>query len=711
MKMNIEITKIIDSYLSGELNDSDRAKVEEKMKSNPEFKSEVEMQQYLYDAIGRFALKSRVQSAGKSYHLMRMAKIILIALIGISILLGGIYLVNNKSNEDLQPTESETFTSLDDSLAKERADFENLNVQQFQSDGKGEIFITEDGVIISLASNSFLSDGKIHNGPVKIEFQEALQPEDIMLSGLSTTSGNKSLATEGMFSLKAFDKNGKELQINPKVGVYVQLPVAEIDRDLKLFTGVKDSSGKIDWQNPKELEKLPILSDMNELDFYPPGYENKLNELKWLKSKKSRDSLYLSFGTESTFPREDVDNSFPTTKKLAEAVAPKVETLIDSTDITNLDPLTSYDQSINIPPSKVLGFWNKSFNSSLLATKQFEERMSRIHNTCDEALLNLYTSNLNRKLWEIDQMAVKLGYPEFEKFSAERIGGVNMNNTHLKNLSLAYKRNTEKLRSIAQQNSDAIERKERALDAKIGKTKSEEINADHQRKVRNYRDEYDLNMKSACEQLDIKDCKFMRNMTGNSVGTTIIGTGVYNLDKFIADVTSERKTATFRDPNTNKTATIKYSQMEYTIDNSSNYIKLYAYFIPEKLKNFERIDAVNGKINRGLNDLMDYHLVVIGYTENGFSFFETKDPKSKNGKTITLKWLSEKELKDALQNAGNYDSGNAIRKELKFWKNDQLQYKTIKRREADAVFRKLIRPVVFPCDDSMTNTNPANSFL
>jgi uncharacterized protein YfeS len=42
------------------------------------------------------------------------------------------------------------------------------------------------------------------------------------------------------------------------------------------------------------LAKIPVPIDMAKLNFYPPGYEDSLNTMKLNKSKKFRDSLYLS---------------------------------------------------------------------------------------------------------------------------------------------------------------------------------------------------------------------------------------------------------------------------------------------------------------------------------------------------------------------------------------------------------------------------------
>ena len=57
--------------------------------------------------------------------------------------------------------------------------------------------------------------------------KKRLQAHEIVKAGLNTMSGDDLLETQGMFSIHAYTPEGKKLEINPKVGVYVQVPVDE----------------------------------------------------------------------------------------------------------------------------------------------------------------------------------------------------------------------------------------------------------------------------------------------------------------------------------------------------------------------------------------------------------------------------------------------------------------------------------------------------
>ena len=80
-----------------------------------------------------------------------------------------------------------------------------------------------------------------------------------------------------------------------------------------------------------------------------------------------------------------------------ERKAPLPVELLDSAIVTNSD--------CGINPASIQTIWNKKFNQTNLATKEFEERMPWIHRTCENAILDLYIQNLDKNLYEVDQMA------------------------------------------------------------------------------------------------------------------------------------------------------------------------------------------------------------------------------------------------------------------------------------------------------------------
>lgn len=292
--MHPNITKIIDQYLSGELTPEETRSFEERLESNPELQTEVQLQKDIIEGIKRAGITAQVKKTAKQYHTFKGLKWFWLSAGVVAIATAATLLLTPKSEElaaVITPDEEATFIAQMDSVSE----FNTVLPQYFAIADSGDVVLSDEGVMISVPKKAFLKDGKPYEGNVIIQYQEALSAEDIMLAGLSTMSGKNLLETQGMVSLKGFTKDGELLEVNPEVGVYIQVPVDEHKEGMQLYNGVKDKDGLIDWQDPVPLEKIPVPVDMSELDFYPKGYEDKLDELKWLKNKKSRDSLYLSF--------------------------------------------------------------------------------------------------------------------------------------------------------------------------------------------------------------------------------------------------------------------------------------------------------------------------------------------------------------------------------------------------------------------------------
>lgn len=297
--MNPNITKIIDQYLRGELSPEEAQIFEDRLSKSPELQAELALQQQVYEGIKRSSQRVDVKKTARKYHLNRLLKWGGIGLSVLTVAAVTTYFIvsQSKSASDSRPELTEEIIAQLD----KQAQIERLKTQYFAIPKEGDVQLSAEGVLISVPEKAFLLNGKPYSGPSIVQYQEALNASDIIRSGLSTTSGDRLLETQGMFAVQGFTPDGKPLEFNPEVGVYVQQPVEELKRDMQLFNGVKQADGTIDWQNPEPLEKIPVPVDMADLNFYPKGYEDKLDALKWKKNKEQRDSLYLSmefFGSE-----------------------------------------------------------------------------------------------------------------------------------------------------------------------------------------------------------------------------------------------------------------------------------------------------------------------------------------------------------------------------------------------------------------------------
>jgi len=301
--METNWNQLIERYLNNELSAEGKSAFEVELEKNPDLQNEFELHQLTKELIQRGSLRTWVKESGKWFHLKKVLVNSGIAVIIAGVLAATVYFLairtTNSSDKTGEPQvlEQSLVEQMEQSLA-----LDNIDPEYFQFTGKSDVFLSESGVLLSLTDESFLLNGKSYKGEAIVQWQEAQSAADIVKAGLSTKSGDQLLETQGMFSLNAFTPEGKKLQLTDK-GVYVQVPVGELKKDMKLFTGVPGKNGTIDWQAPVELERLPKPKDMSKMDLFPPRYEPKLNELKWYKEKRKRDSLYLSF--EEAIPASD----------------------------------------------------------------------------------------------------------------------------------------------------------------------------------------------------------------------------------------------------------------------------------------------------------------------------------------------------------------------------------------------------------------------
>ena len=754
--MNPEITKIIDQYLQGELSETDKIAFEKKYNENEILRAEVEFQKQIYDAAKRGAIKNEVKQISKKYHFVRKLAFSSVIIAVVSALALSIWYFNEKQNSDEKVKQQ--FEKLESRLS-EKSPIENLNSEFFNWKGNNLTILSKNGVLLSITEDAFLIDGKKYKGDAIIQWQEALDAATIVKSGLSTVSGDKLLETQGMFSIQAFTPEGKKLEINPKTGIYVQIPVDEYKKDMKLFEGQKNADGIIDWQNPKPLLKIPVSVDMEKLDFYPEGYEKKLDQLKLRKDKKYRDSLYLSLEeagfsgiayeyediNADTIERRDNYSSaselfytkcstchqphkdgtgpklFEVRKKWAEGGAKEgsiIKWVQNWENTARIDPyaseLTRVRQtamrkfpelsegqiirifdfidgqtlSQGIPPSKVLGFWNPTFNNTNLATREFEKRMQAIHQTCNEKILDLYVQNLSKPISEIDQQILKMGYPEFETFAAEQLGAVNPNNPHLKNLQKFYGKAISEMRTELQNNRKILAQKQQKWDDEIFAERIKASTREFKRSSESLNEEYNYNLKNVYRQL------------GKTIGVQVYGTSnIYNIDKYVMDATVSRKTTTFVDPITKKTAIITYNNFSLEVENLEKYKQLYVYAFPHNFNSYQRLTGKNGKFEYPLNDDLRYDIAVVGISDEGFSYFQFKNINEGNKGKIKLKEISETKLNASIEQLNQSRSWKPmdIKDELDWLILENKNYKEQKLRQQQAKFRQDMKAIIFPC--------------
>jgi hypothetical protein len=765
--MNPEITRIIEQYLSGELSQEDRIQFEHRLATNEELKRELALQQSIQEAARRSFVRSEIEQVGNQYHFRNNLKWGGLGAGILLLLISGVLLL--RSNHVKDSFNLDEVKELTEEL-ENNGPIENLKSEFFAWYSNDTAFLSQEGVLVSVPKNVFLLDGKPYTDPAVIQWQEALDGTTIVKAGLSTVSDGRLLETQGMFSFTAKTTDGKQLTINPEVGVYVQVPVDEYKEGMQLFDGEKGENGIINWVKPRQLEKIPIPIDMSKLDFYPPEYEAKLNELKVRKDKKYRDSLYLSFEglqedikitnqpesplREGVFPLFEIPKRKITSEEakiiygreepvdrmmvFSEAFILRHKNQNVATDLrdfpahffitdkngrnylyqkSQLSPLlreylqsNSFEiekwdsrrtipvpqnvpQKMNvIPPSNVLSFWNAKFNNTLLATHEFELRMREIHKLCEKSILDLYVSNLDKPMFEIDQMVVDMGHAQFKKFVKECVGSVNPNNPHLSSLRTFYNNGIEALKADVKRLRNAEREKRSKWDEELKVEREKEIQRTVERNANVFNEEKNLNHRNVRKQL------------GRVVGFRVYGASpISNIDAYVMETTQLRKSAELKDPLTGKILKIQYKEFTFEVANGNEYRKVYAYVFPDKLNSYHRLEGKDGKYSFPLNDEIKYDLAIVGISTKGYSYVQRLTVKGGNLGVLVLDDISENKLDQNIRklNAKRGVKAFDVKEELRWIQKEQKNYVEQKRRTDEMTFRNELRPKVYPCDCSI----------
>lgn len=740
--MNPNITKIIDQYLSGELTGDDLKGFEERLEKYPDLKAEVALQKTIQEGSKRASQRATIKKVAKRYHLFKRLKWTGISMVVVGIIAAAVFFIMVNQDADHFEIDDETIEQLNEELQ-----IDNLKSQYFAIPKEGRVVLSENGVLVSVPSGAFLKDGKPFVGNTILQYQEAMDASSILKSGLNTMSGDRMLETQGMFTFKGYTQSGEPLDFNPKTGVYVQVPVNEQRSDMQLFDGVQLADGSIDWQSPEEFKKIPVSVSMDQLNFYPEGYEDFLNDQKWQQKKESRDSLYLSFEEFQYGEWASYRTAFP--------IVPRRKITVEERDYIYNDrrPIDSYmsmdeamilsnweegpnytefqdfrnyyetyesveisDTTIEhavseaaeaedvacfnrISPSKVLGFWNKKFNNTILATREFERRMRAIHSTCDDRVLETYTNGLSRSIGDIDRQVVAMGYDSFKGFASENVGAVNPNNPHFKNLQAFYDKGIQQLKDRNKRLQKKEKRRQQKWDQKMFKEREKEQQRKINRDSRALKEEFAYNLNNVYKQLGYTK-SFTVTSSSKSATTTPRRSmpAIKNIDAYVMEATVNRESTEITDSHGN-TATITYNDFSFNVPNSSKYQQLFTYIFPHELESFQRIEGKNGKFNYPLNDDMLYDFAVVGITSEGYEYFQKQTLKGGQLGTIQLEKLTEIDLNLSIKQLNNKRNPKPMRiqEELDWLINERKDYQEQAMRREMSIFREEIARTIFPC--------------
>ncbi len=711
MRNELEQIKKIEEYLTGRLTDLERTDFEKEIADNTDLQQQVKLQQQIMSGIERAAIKQDVQRAAKRFkRIRRFYKGGLGGLIVATIIASVFYYMSPKMayTGKVLPALNElgqtSWTTADSSIAP----------QSFLVNAaKDTVIETRGGITLSIPANCFLTaDGSAVKGDIEFVVKEALDAASIIKAGLSTKAGNNLLETGGMFFIDA-RKDDKPLKIDPKNNIYGQIPTDSVKSGMLLFKGKRMPNGTIDWVEPKPINHDLTPVDIKTLNFYPPGYLDSL--AKWgynSHDKKFTDSLYYSFAA-----------LFADQNSLLSALdAPKIVRAVDSigtiAPIKPIKPGTEIfipfaDHSIcGINPAKIKAIWDKKFDNTILATREFEQRLYWIHKAGRNEVLDEYINNLNRPMYMNDYAAScwqdNPYKDKFLAFSKEQAGSVNISTRQAKKLKEYFAIKTKAYTLAAAKTQQEIWNKQHELDNIAAGKQNQHLNDEEKRAAQNFDEEFDVNLKEAYRQLGCKPTS-TRPPAKATYAVMINSTGWSNVDRYVYESVTNRTTLTFVDQTTSKTAHIKYALVSFQIDQSEQFDKLLVYLLPDKLSSFMQIKGVHGLYSEKLDELMKYNLVCLGYKDEKAFVFRMDSVAPKAYTHIALSAVvDDKELTRLLNKTGNKTQAADLQKENEYQRFD-IQDK--KRQKANILSQELnsrIRASFFDCTLPATATFKEN---
>lgn len=385
---------------------------------------------------------------------------------------------------------------------------------------------------------------------------------------------------------------------------------------------------------------------------------------------------------------------------------------ITQTENWNID--NEYDVGegcYEIDPSRVKAIWNGEFRKTILATKEFEERLKVIFKTCNSSILNLYVKNLNKNLYQIDSLAATLLEGElrnkFLEFAERRDGGVAISDKRSQALQTYFEEKRAIYSKAVSETLQKMYEKENAQNVETFNKRNSQALEESIRASKTFNEEIEINMDDAYRQLGKKRPQAV--ISEDYVSADITQTGWNNVDRYVIESTINRSTLNYTDPQSGKKAIIKYETITVTVNKFKDYDRVVCYMIPDKLSSFQLMKNTENGFKENLNELMNYSIITIGFKDEKTFYNEIKSAKAQ-AYTIELNPIKAYDLDKKLNQCFPLNQQADIMKDINYQLFDlkeTIRTNKIKRREE---VRNRLYPVVFPCTFPAAQPTKIDSF-
>lgn len=358
-----------------------------------------------------------------------------------------------------------------------------------------------EGTTVVLPKGCFLdAKGNTYTGSFDLELAEANQLEDQLLTNLTSENEGQPQFSKNSLFWNATTPSGDPLQINPEIPIYIEMPTNGKALGMEARHGVRGENGEMNWKAPRPQVKFLTPMDLDQMDLYPEGFEAAAERGMPFRGHlvadhQLKDSLFYSLSI--TNPGH-LSEGFALTDAYEQGLSWRRDAqnpnIIRAEKVSREEynlaeehgeyhhaqdsVLPIAEKNCGIDPASIKVLRSGKFANSLIATKEFQERVKYIFKTCSQEILEVYVNGLDKELWEVDQEATNLLVggvlrDRFQEFADEKMGHLEESNPYAKQLSKLYARKLKKTRKQLQKVLDKA-KKELAIKNKIAQATAEE---------------------------------------------------------------------------------------------------------------------------------------------------------------------------------------------------------------------------------------------
>lgn len=324
-----------------------------------------------------------------------------------------------------------------------------------------------DGIRIVFPQNCLVDkSGKPVHCSAKIEIAAALDFTTMALSNLMPVSDGKQLITDGMMFWNA-TCDGTQLGVDPDNPVYIEIPTPDKLPGMQIWRGTRDENGNMNWTDPQPTEDFLTAVDIFTLDFLPNGFAAAVEQnmpfgAYTVATKELTDSLYFSLSggvfqlTGSDFTETNLNEPYYNIQReVVNGAYTKASYRADRAFGDTVIQQESPRHSPEIDPAMIKAIQSEKFQNTLIATREFEQRLQTIFKTCNNAVLEVYVKNLDKNLWELDEMAAAEAEKGGElnaakrlrEYAAFKLTKVKNDGIHAKALARYFKKQLKSIRN------------------------------------------------------------------------------------------------------------------------------------------------------------------------------------------------------------------------------------------------------------------------